>query len=320
MNAETRHHVWANRYDVLLSDLFRTQDEIMRQIIGHLVPRIEVESLHLARRQPTELLQAYDYYLRGKAALYAATDAKGTAEAKDYFERAITVDPDFAYPYAYLTRIYNNLTMYASPGQTIAPFREKAWQFALRAISLDDADPHSHVGIAWCQLWRGDFRSAAEHLETAERLNPNDPDRAMDCGTGWMYLGDVDRAIASMQTGLRLNPNHPVSYLGDLAEAYFVARRYDEMLELLERIPDQSPRTAAWKAAAYALSGKQDRAAKEAAKFVQNLRALWAGDPAAGIEEYVEWLISFSPFARAEDRDHFLEGLRLAGLRPSARS
>ena len=109
MNAETRHHIWANRYDVPLSDLFRTQDEIMRQIIGHLVPRIEVESLHLARRQPTELLQAYDYYLRGKAALYAATDAKGTAEAKDYFERAITVDPDFAYPYAYLTRIYNNL-------------------------------------------------------------------------------------------------------------------------------------------------------------------------------------------------------------------
>ena len=137
----------------------------------------------------------------------------------------------------------------------------------------------------------------------------------MDCGTGWMYLGDPERAIARMQTGLHLNPHYPVSYLGDLAEAYFVAKKYDEMLQILERIPDQSPRGPAWKAAGYAQSGKLDRARAEAARFVSNMRALWAGDPHADSEDYVDWLLSFSPFARADDRSHFLEGLQLAGLK-----
>lgn len=314
VNAETRHHIWADRYDVPLAELFRTQDEIIRHIIGRLVPRIEDASLEIARRQPTEMLQAYDYYLRGKAVLNAATDAAGAGEARHYFEQAIAIDPAFAYPYCYLVRILNNVTMYAAPGRPLGPFREQAWRYARIAASLDDADPHTHICLAWCHLWRGEFEPARKHLETAEALNPNDADRAMDRGTGWVYLGEIDRALECMQTGMRLNPLHPYSYLADLAEAYFVAERYDDALQLLERIPDQSLLTPAWKAAAYGLCGNRGRAEAEASRFVANLRAAWAGDPAAGPEDYVAWVLSLCPFARVEDRDRLLSGLRLAGL------
>ncbi len=314
VNAETRHHVWADRYDVPLTDLFRTQDEIIRQIIGRIVPRIEDASLEIARRQPTEMLQAYDYYLRGKAAFYAATDAVGAGEARQFFERAIEIDPEFSYPYCYLVRILNNVTVYGAPGQSLEPFREQAWQYAKRAASLDDADPHTHVCLAWCHLYRHDFEPARQHLELAEQLNPNDADRAMDRGTGWLYLGEIERALACMEKGMRLNPHHPNSYIVDLAEAYFVARRYREMLQLLERIPDQSLVWAAWKAAAHALLGDHAKAQIEAERFKSNLRAAWRGDPKAGPAEYVEWLMSFSPFYRAEDREHLLLGFKLAGL------
>ena len=314
VNAETRAHVWAERYDTPLDGLFETQDEIVRHVVGSLFPRLEDETLAIARRKPTEMLQAYDCFLRGKAALYAATDAAQTEEARSYFEQAVAIDPDFAHAYGYLTKIYNNLTMHASPGQPIQPFRDKARQFAIRAIALDGDDPRAHIGLAWCHLWQRETLSARDHLEIAEKLNPNDAERAIDCGTGWMYLGEIERAIDSMKLGMRLNPHTSASVLADLSEAYFVAGRYDEMLRILERIPDQSPRSPAWKAAGLALAGDLDRARAEASRFVANLRALWAGDPNAGPADFVDWLIAFSPFCRDEDRDHFLRGLALAGL------
>ena len=260
------------------------------------------------------MLEAYDYYLRGKAALYAATDDAGAVEARRHFEQAIEIDPQFAAPYCYLVRILNNVTLHLAPGQPIAPFRDRAWEYARLAAVLDDADPHAHICLGWCHLWRGEFEQASLQFDLAERLNPNDADRAMDRGTGWMFLGDIERALDCMRTGMGLNPQTPDSYLADLAEAYFVAKRYGDMLRILERIPEQSLLTPAWKAAGYALSGDAAKAAAEANRFISALRAKWAGDPGDGSPEYVEWVLSLCPFQRQEDRDHLVSALRLAGL------
>ena len=181
-------------------------------------------------------------------------------------------------------------------------------------MALDDSDPHAHICLAWGHLWRGEFEAARKHLDIVASLNPNDADRAMDRGTTLMYLGEPEAAIEVMKSGIRLNPHHPDAYLADLAEAYFVARRYDDMIATAERIRDPSPRFAAWKAAAYALAGRENEARREAGRFADNLRAIWAGDPDAGPAQFVQWLLSFSPFRRTEDRDHFVQGLRLAGL------
>jgi hypothetical protein len=86
------------------------------------------------------------------------------------------------------------------------------------------------------------------------------------------------------------------------------------MLQLLERIPDQSLLTPAWRAAGYALAGDLGRGRAEAARWVSLVRAEWAGDPDAGPADYVRWAMSFNPFCRPDDREHMLRGLQLAGL------
>jgi len=314
INADTRRNVWGDRYDVELSDIFEVQDDIVRRIAAVLVPKIEMESLEMARRRPTEHVRAYDSYLRGKTALYAARDGEGIARARCYFEEAIAIDPEFASAYCYLAGIENNLTMYSAAGTSLAPFRDRAWHLALKAASLDENNSHLHICLAWCHLWRREFQAARKHLDIAARLNPNDADRAVDCGTTLMYLGEPEAAIAAITTGMRLNPFHPDGYLADLAEAYFVARRYDDMIEIAEKIVPPSPRFAAWKAAAYACLGRLVDARREADIFVTGVKTIWGGEPSAGPADYVAWLLEFSPFRRQQDLDHLVEGLRAAGL------
>ena len=314
VNAETREQVWANRYDAPLASLFATQDEIVRKVIGSLLPRLEEESIAQARRKPTDQWEAYDHYLKGKAALYSAFDRAGVAEARMHFEKAIAIDPQFPYPYCFLVSLLNNISLVFAPGIDVQPFRDQAWNYARIALSLDDADPHAHLSLAWCYLWRGEFGKARDQLELVEKLNPNDADRAMDRGTAWMFLGFVDRAIEAMQEGIALNPHCPSSYLMDLAEVYFVAQRYEDMLHLLDRIPDHSLSLTAWSAAACALAGDPKRAEAMTARFVTDIAEVWQGQSGKGISHYTGWVLALSPFARKEDMDHLANGLRLAGL------
>ncbi len=314
INAETRHHVWADRYDVDVSDIFSVQDDVTQRVAATIVPRIEVEGLEIARRRPTGHPRAYDLYLRGKAAFYAAHDGAAIAEARAHFEEAVTCDPEFAAAYCYLARIDNNLTMYSGAGTSLAPLRERAWAFAKKAAALDDSDPHTQLTLAWCHLWRREFEAARKHLELSAQLNPFDADRAVDRGTTLMYLGEPEAALETMTAGIRLNPLHPDAYFADLAEVYFTARRYDDMLAVAQKIPDPSPRFAGWKAAGLAHAGQMDGARREGERFVRGVKAIWAGDPKAGTAEYVDWLLSFSPFRRDEDLEHLRAGLKAAGL------
>jgi TolB-like protein len=314
INADSRRHAWAEKYDVAISDLFAVQDEITRSIAATLVPKLEANELELARRHPTRHMRAYDSYLRGKAQFYAAVDSAGMALARKSFEEAVKLDPQFAAPLNFLVRIDNTIAKY-SPGSPAVPaLRESARQIALKAASLDDNDAHTHIALAWCHMWRREFEAARKHVEIAARLNPNDADRAMDRGTTLVYLGEPEAAIETMLKGMRLNPYHPDSYLADLAEAYFVARRYRDMVEIAGKIVDPSPQFSAWKAAALAYDGRVDEAREQARQFVRNMRAVWAGDRRATPAQYVAWMLEFYPFRRREDAEHLVEGLRRAGV------
>jgi TolB-like protein len=314
INADSRHHAWAEKYDVAISDLFAVQDEITRSIAATLVPKLEANELELARRHPTRQMRAYDSYLRGKAQFYAAVDSAGMALARKSFEEAAKLDPQFAAPLNFLVRIDNTIAKYSPGSPAVLALRESAHQIALKAASLDDNDAHTHIALAWCHMWRREFEAARKHVEIAARLNPNDADRAMDRGTTLVYLGEPEAAIETMLKGMRLNPYHPDSYLADLAEAYFVARRYRDMVEIAGKIVDPSPQFSAWKAAALAYDGRVDEAREQAKRFVHNMRAVWAGDRRATPAQYVAWMLEFYPFRRREDAEHLVEGLRLAGV------
>ncbi len=314
VDAASRNHIWANRYDIPMTALFEAQDEIVNHVVTSLVPRMEGAILATARRKPPDQLQAYDFYLKGKAILYEATDRESVAEARKCFEKAIAEDPAFPYPYCYLVRLLNNHSLVVAPGSDVRAAREKAWHYAKLALSLDDTDPHVHVALGWCHLWRREFDSAGHHFEIAEKLNPNDADRAMDRGTGWMFLGDVERALVSMIHRVALNPFCSTSYVEDLAEVYFVAGRYGDMVRLLNRVPQRSLMSTAWGIAGYALYGDLEVARREADRFLSAIKILWEGAPTEDARPYVQWILDLSPFAQEVHRSKLIEGLRLSGL------
>jgi TolB-like protein len=315
VRCKDRGHIWAERYDADLSDLFSVQDELTQRIVATLVPRLEAEELQEARRRPTQEMRAYDCYLRGREKYYAASDLAGWSEARALFEAAIAIDDTFARAYCYLAAIDNNAAVLRPAGLAVDALREKARSLSLKAVSLDPSDPLAQLSVAWAHLWRGEFDAAESHLETATRLNPNDADRAMDRGTTLVCLGQPEKAIEVMTAGMRLNPFHPESYAVDLAEAYFMARRYGDMLAIADTLPHLSLKLMAWKAAALALSNRVTEASRQARTFIEGVRRVWEGDPGADEPAYVQWLLSLSPFKREEDRAHLVEGLVRAGIK-----
>ena len=315
VSCKDRGHIWAERYDTTMPELFSVQDELTQRIVATLVPRLEAEQLQEARRRPTQEMRAYDCYLRGREKYYAANSETGWTEARALFEAAIAIDDTFARAYCYLAAIDNNAAAHRPAGLPAGPLREKARALSLKAVSLDASDPLAHLSVAWAHLWRGEFDAAERHLEIATRLNPNDADRAMDRGTTLMYLGRADKALEVMSAGMRLNPFHPESYAVDLAEAYFVAHRYSDMLAVAGTLTHPSLKLTAWKAAALALSNRVAEAQQQARAFVEGVGRVWEGDPGADEPAYVDWLLSLSPFRREEDRAHLLEGLARAGIR-----
>jgi TolB-like protein len=315
VSCKDRGHIWAERYDTTLPELFDVQDELTQRIVATLVPRLEADQLQEARRRPTQEMRAYDCYLRGRDRYYSANAETGWTEAREMFEAAIQIDDTFARAYCYLAAIDNNAAARRPAGLPVDALRDKARSLSLKAVSLDASDPLTHLSVAWAHLWRGEYDAAERHLETATRLNPNDADRAMDRGTTLMYLGHADQAIEVMTAGMRLNPFHPESYAVDLAEAYFVAHRYGDMLAIAETLPHPSLKLMAWKAAALALSDRVGEAQQQARAFVEGMDRVWEGAPRADEPAYVEWLLSQSPFKRDEDRAHLIDGLRRAGIR-----
>ncbi len=315
IDAVTSHHVWADKYDVPWDHVFAIQDDIIGSVVGRLVPRMEEEGLEIARRRPTEQPEAYYQYLRGKSLLYSGeVDARKFDLARTHLERAVQLDPTFAAAYCYLAKIYNTLTMYLSPGQPLKPYRERAWECANQAAELDDALAQTHSTLAWCHLWRGEFDIARAHVDRAEALNPNDAGQVVVRGLALVYLGDVEVGIACIQTAIRLNPFHSNDYLSYLTEAYYVARRYRDMIALAERIPELWIGSIAWKAAGYAQMGQNEKAEQQARRFIDAVQPVWGGKPGATVDDYVRWLLEFCPFRKAEDRQHLVDGLAMAGL------
>jgi TolB-like protein/class 3 adenylate cyclase len=185
VDAVSSHHVWADNYDVPSDHVFAIQDDIIRGVVGRLVPRMEEEGLEIARRRPTEQPEAYYQYLRGKSLLYDEVDAQKFDLARTHLERAVQLDPTFAAAYCYLAMIYNTLTMYLSPGEPVATYRERAWDYAKRAAEFDDAHAHTHTTLAWCHLWRGEFDIARRTWHGPRRSTPMMPIRRSSAAWRW---------------------------------------------------------------------------------------------------------------------------------------
>jgi adenylate cyclase len=229
INAETANHIWADRYDSTIEDIFDLQDRVTTSVIGAIAPQLEWAEIARAQRKPTESLQAYDYYLRALASFYRFTP-EANIEALKLTRTASNLDPDYAAPFALGATCYVQRWGF---GWNIADAEDEteALRLIRRALELGKDDPLvlALAGQA-LGLFIGEVQEGSALLARAISLDPNLAAARFWNGLVQLYLGDGDAAIEQFQIGLRMSPLDPRIYLAQngIAAAHFSVGRYDD--------------------------------------------------------------------------------------------
>jgi TolB-like protein/class 3 adenylate cyclase len=308
IDGSTGAHLWADRFEGALEDIFDLQDQMTASVVGAIAPRLQQAEIERAKRKPTESLDAYDYYLRGMASFYQWT-REGMSEALRMFYRAIELDPDFASAHGMAAWCYGARKSYCWMTDRVQEIAETA-RLARRAVELgrDDAAALSAGGYTLAYVV-GDLDDGAAFIDRALALNPNLATAWYHSGVARNWLGEPDSGIEHLGRAMRLSPLDPLIGWMQVAtaHAHVFAGRYDVAsswagMALRER-PDHlnALRIAA---ASNALAGRLEQAQKALAR----LRQL---DPARRVSNLRD---TMGPYRRAEDVARYEEGLRRAGL------
>ncbi|MEX0815775.1 MAG: adenylate/guanylate cyclase domain-containing protein, partial [Dongiaceae bacterium] len=234
IDAETDRHIWAERYDRELADIFAIQDEVTSSIVATLPGRVEAASRERAARKPTSNMAAYECVLAGKLLHHRSTKADN-AEALELLDRAIALDPTYAHAHAWKACVLGQAWVHG-----FLPDRKETERRIVEslqtALALDDNDSDVHRIFAAVHLNYDDHEKAMYHQERALSLNPNDDLIVVQQGEILTWLGRPEEGIDWIKKAMRLNPYHPQRFWSHLGRAYFVARRYYESVEAFKRI------------------------------------------------------------------------------------
>ncbi len=308
----SEHQLWGERYDAKLADVFSVQDRITQSVVSALAIRIEDEVLATAKRRPPDSWQAYDLWLRGMECLHRGT-VNADEEARGYFLRALELDQNFARAYSGISLTHFN-EWSCRAWDKWEDKERAAFEFARKAVAIDDRDHVTHRILGTIYLYRRDFELAEKHLERALALNPNDADSLIVIGRGLALLGDAERGAELCRAALRLNPQAPDWYFSLCGMAFFAAHRLDEAVALIERAPDFHTHSMVLLAAANAHQGRMQQAEAWARASLEQFQRQVIGGREPEPGELVRWELHVSPFRRPEDADYVVEGLRRAGL------
>jgi len=307
IDTATGMHLWADRFEGSLDDIFALQDQLAASVVGAIAPQLERAEIERAQRKPTESLNAYDCYLRGMAHVHVGT-REGTEKALALFYQAIERDVDFASAYGmaawcYFWRKVNGWM--ADPLGEVA----EGTRLAHLAVTLgpDDAVALTRSGHALGNLV-GDLDGGIALLDRALVLNPNLAAAWFLGGFLRTWRGETDSAIEHFAHAMRFSPLDPEMYRmqAGTAVAHLFAGRFDEASSWAEKAFRGLPSflmVVGIIAASHALAGRRD----EARQAMRHLRQL---DPTLRISGLTDWL----PIRRPEDVAIFSEGLRRAGL------
>ena len=208
IDAVTGGHLWSERYDRPFSDIFALQDEIRQKIVFALKVKLAPEEQARFQYAPTNNLEAYDFYLRGRESFFRALwEAKKEAnvQARQMFEKAVDLDPKYAGAYAGLSQTYwTEWVQYGGPDQTL----EQASALAQKAVALDDSVPMVHATLGFVYLMQKQHDHAQTAMERAITLNPNFALGYQGLSFVLQSSGKSQEAIAAAKTGVRLDPQH----------------------------------------------------------------------------------------------------------------
>jgi adenylate cyclase len=301
IDAETDRHIWAERYDRKIEDIFAIQDEVTCAIVGTLPGRIEAARHERAKHKPTENMAAYEYVLAGKI-LHHRSTPDDNAEAQRLLDRAIALDPKYAHAHAWKACVLGQTWVNNWCADREATWKQVADELHI-ALSLDDNDSDVHRILAAVNLAHDDHEKARYHQERALSLNPNNDLILVQNGELLMWLGRPQDGIEWIRKAMRLNPYHPERFWNHLGRAHYTARQYSDTVEALSRVSRPDRTHHAFLAAALAQLGDKTAAAAHAQEVLRE-------DPAFSNQRFLSTL----HYQLDSDRDHLREGLLKAGL------
>jgi adenylate cyclase len=307
IDATSGAHLWADRFDGSLEDIFGLQDQVTASVVGAVAPKLEEAEIERAHRKPTEMLDAYDHYLRGLAMVsqYSKTTNK---KAFQFFVSAIDLDPGYASAYAMATRC---ISLRAQNGWLTNPGEEipEGLRLARRAIELGRDDPLVLAVGGYVIAYLGhDLDSGATYIARSLSLNANSALTWLLSGATHILLGEHELGIEHVLRAQRLSPLDPTQpqFMASICFGHYCLRRFEEASLWAGNAVREQPNLLSpllILAASAAQMGRID----EARRLVPQILRLSPSYRLSRIKERV-------PFRRPQDHALFSEGLRLAGL------
>ncbi len=238
IDAKTGGHLWAERYDGDLDDIFTLQDEIMAQIVSVMELHLTAADLASTERKPTHSAEAYDLCLRGRAEYYRYTPENLT-NAMRCLERAIEIDPTYADAYGYLSYCHTSAFEFTWPGARDS--LDYALELAEKSLALDNRSSVAHSRLGWVLGFLGEFERATENFEQAIALDPRDAGAYFAYGETMNRAGLPEKAIPLIERAIGMEVVAPPGWDFGLGHGYLLQKRYDEafakFLLVLGRLP-----------------------------------------------------------------------------------
>jgi adenylate cyclase len=301
IDAETDRHVWAERYDRDLEDIFAIQDEVTMAIAAILPGRVEAAARDRAARKPTDNMAAYECVLTGKL-LHHRSNREDNARAQQLLDRAIALDPTYAHAHAWKACVLGQTWVY-----NWCESREQTEVVILgelqKALALDDNDSDVHRVLAAINLIRDNHEQALYHQKRALSLNPNDDLVVVQQGEMLTWVGQPVEGIEWIRKAMRLNPYHPERFWSHLGRACFAAGRHAEALEALRCLTNPDAVQRSLVSACHAMLG-------DAAAATRERHATLAQAPGFRAADHLATLHYRSP----EDRERHRDALARAGF------
>jgi TolB-like protein/DNA-binding winged helix-turn-helix (wHTH) protein/Tfp pilus assembly protein PilF len=306
VNTKDGTHTWAEQFSQSTDDLLQVENQIARSVVAALRLRQDDNADLRPVVMPTNHAQAHDYLMLGRYHFYKFASKAENTKAQNLFKEAINLDPDYALAYAMLGWTYTFEAMNGWADDRPAVLK-RAEDLASKAIEIQPELPLPYFVRGLSYREQGDYVKALVEAETALKYDPNNAGNRVLLATLLYYAGRPRVGLERIKEAMQINPHHPYNYHFHLGQAYFVLRQYDEAIDAFQQGIASNPaseRLHVWLAASYAQSGDLDSAAWEA----DTILTLNPDFSVARMEQAF-------PFKDPAEIRHFVDGLRLAGLK-----
>jgi adenylate cyclase len=303
IDATTGGHLWAQNYDRDVKDIFAVQDEIVQEIVAILAVKVTEEDQRRLLRKATDNLQAYETAVQAAKYFLQSTKEKNV-QARELYARAVELDPKFAGAYAGVAATY---------------VQEWAWQWGQdpwaldlsytliqKALVLDPSSSHAHLTLANVYLFQKQHEQAIAEAQTAIALNPNWADAYFVLGYILAFAGQPEDTLGAVEKAMRLNPFYPPRYPWCIGRAYRMLGQYEEAVTIQKQVLSKNPSYLSARAdlAVTYIELEQEAEAREQVAEILKISPKYSLAVAG----------QRVPFKNSVDLEHFISGLRKAGL------